>query len=106
MAGTYKMIGVLHDGRTVEKTVHGGAPTESRLIAWGLQRRAIAVIRYFPSRKGWRILDIRKIAKGTQPIHRAGRSVEVFKGQVRGAVYYLNEDAAVMVAIHKLSGHN
>jgi hypothetical protein len=56
------------------------------------------VIRYFPSRQGWRILDIRQAVGRTVP----GKRYAIWNGQVRGQKYYPTPDAAIMIAIHKL----
>lgn len=94
---TYKLIGVRGDHVVEGKTE--GSPSEAKLCNWGRQRGRFFVIRYFPSRRGWRILDIRKAIAVTMRIN--GRPVPVWRGQVRGTKYYATEEAAVMVAIHK-----
>ena len=58
------------------------------------------MIRYFPSKKGWRVLDIRNATCVRMNIH--GAAIDGWRGQIRGKKYYPNEDAAVMVALHML----
>lgn len=95
-AAIYTCIGIR--GHRTKRWTCGGAPTEAQLIGRGSKNGCDAVIRYFPSKKGWRILDIRK-ARAVQ--HPSGRTT-FWTGQVRGTTYYPNEDAAVMAAIHLL----
>lgn len=95
---TYKIIAVRPHGTFEKKT--RGAPTESSIIAWARNRNAPFVIRYYPSRKGWRILDLRKVVEGV--MSRGNRSIAIYKGQLRGTKYYETEDAAVMVAMHMI----
>jgi hypothetical protein len=96
---TYKIIAVRPHGVFEKKT--RGAPSESSMIAWALNRRAAAVIRYFPSKRGWRIIDLRKTI--AMPMSNAfGRPITAYRGHVRGTKYYATEDAAVMVAMHMI----
>lgn len=101
----YKVIAVLPGGGVIEKRKRG-APPENWMIDFGRARRAAFVIRYFPSKKGWRVLDIRKVLAVPVPGGAGGRPLTIYTGQGRGTRYYPNEDAAVMVAIHALSGHS
>ena len=95
----YKRIGITKDGKIIEWTPHrDGAPNEAWLIAWGKERYCAIVIRYFPSRKGWRLIDIRNAVQKSVGY----KSYPQWFGQVRGTRYYPTEDAAVMAAIHML----
>lgn len=93
----YHVVGICAGGGTIEGKMRG-APTEDSLCAWGKQRRCLAVIRYFPSRRGWRILDIRSAL----PVLTRNSRVPFWRGQRRGERYYPTLDAAVMVALHTL----
>lgn len=95
---TYKIIAVRPHGTFEKKT--RGAPVESSIIAWALSRRGSFVIRYYPSKRGWRLIDLRNVVR--IPISNAGRPIDAFKGQIRGTKYYPTEDAAVMVAMHMI----
>ncbi len=95
--GPYKVIGITSSKRIVE-TTRNGAPTESFMCEWGKGRRAEFVIRYFPSRKGWRILDLRTASSWQMP----GVRRPAWRGQKRDPKFYPTEDAAVMVALHRL----
>lgn len=97
----YEIAFVMPGGRVVEKK-RQGCPAESWMIANGQARRAGFAIRYYPSRKGWRLLDIRGVTSFEAP----GARYRIYKGQVRGARYWPTKDAAIMVAIQKLSGHS
>lgn len=94
----YLVIGVRTDGTVVEsKNKYEKAPSEDFLCSWGTNRQCAAVIRYFPSLKGWRVLDIRK-AINTNPAADAHRRFSTWVGQKHGKVYP-NEDAAVMACM-------
>lgn len=95
-AADYKVIGVAQ-GRVIEER-RPGAPTEGWLVGWGRRGGCAFVIRYFPSRRGWRILDIRNV----QFFAASNRHSSWYTGQQRGERYYPNEDAAVMVAMAML----
>lgn len=95
----YLVIGVRTDGTVVEsKNRFNTPPSEAFLCSWGVNRRCDAVIRYFPSLKGWRVLDIRE-ARQVQPRSNGrGGSFTQWHGQKRCKVYP-NEDAAVMACM-------
>lgn len=100
----YEVIGVARGGTVIEhKLGKLGAPPENWLCAWGKAKGCAFVIRYFPSKKGWRVLDIRN-ATGRQAA--GGRGFQMWQGQVRGTRYWPNKDAAIMYAIHTMSGHS
>lgn len=86
----YKLIGV-SSARIVEWTVER-APSEGAMCRWAETRSASFVIRYFPSRKAWRWLDVRQAKAFPIP----GRTCKAWRGQKRGARWFPNEDAAVM----------
>jgi hypothetical protein len=96
-AATYKVL-LVKPGGVIKEHSHVGAPPESTLLRWGTSLKAGFVIRYFPSKRGWRLLDVRTAQFFSSADRRQGRWV----GHVRGQKYYETEDAAVMVAIHKL----
>jgi hypothetical protein len=99
----YKIVGVSHGKEARQQ--RGGAPTESWMIEWGRGRGVDFVIRYFPSRKGWRVLDIRN----AKPIDLGGswktRRVKAYRGQARGMRYWGSEDAAIMAALSGLDSY-
>lgn len=96
-ATRYKIIGIA-PGRTIEGWMDG-APSDARLCQWGkfYRREVQFVIRYFPSMNGWAVLDIRN---ALQVVLRA-KGISIWKGQKRHSVYFPNEDAAVMWAMHQ-----
>lgn len=57
--GAYKIVYMLPGG-VVKFGYLDTAPNESYLLSRGQARRAAFVARYWPSKKGWRVLDIRK----------------------------------------------
>lgn len=97
-AAPYRIIGLR--GQHIVEGKRRGSPAESWLCHWGKERRCDFVIRYFPSRKGWRVLDIRE---ATCTSINMGRRVDVWRGQKRGQRYWPNADAAVMAALHGLA---
>jgi hypothetical protein len=89
---TYKVLGV-SSKRVVERT-RSGAPQERWLISWGKSHHVDFVIRYLPSKKGWRVLDIRAALE----VGPAG-GLRFYTGQRRHPRYWPSEDAAVMFAM-------
>lgn len=97
-SGHYRVVAICRHG-VFDQLYKRGAPPENWLCAFGKSKGAAFVARYFPSKKGWRLLDIR----GAVAVTINGKQrVNVYRGQVRGTKYYPTEDAAVMVAMHKL----
>lgn len=89
----YKLIAVR--GTSIKTKTIPGAPQEGMMITWAKSVRADFVIRYFPSRNGWRVLDVRDAVQHSS--HK--RHLRWWTGQ-RRSKFYGTEDAAVMVAIH------
>jgi hypothetical protein len=77
-----------------------GAPTEAWMIGWAKDRNCQAVVRYYPSRKGWRLLDVRNARKIDAP----GQRYAMWKGQVRQPQFWPNVDAAIMAWLHRDDG--
>lgn len=77
------------------------APSESVLAAYGRGRtgRWDLAIRYYPSRKGWMIIDLRNAHK--KPLMSGHRGY--WTGTRRSPKAYPNEDAAVMKAMYILN---
>ena len=95
----YKLIGVRTDGTTVEtKNPLQKSPGDPFLCEWGKNRDCAVVIRFWPSLKGWRVLDIRN-AHETPPMQGPHGPYPRWVGQKRGKRVYPNEDAAVMHAM-------
>lgn len=90
----YKIVGVapnrVWEGRMT------GSPSDYRLCAWGKQSNVQFVIRFFPTRKGWGVLDIRRAF----PRALASKKITIWRGHQRHDTYFPNEDAAVMWAMH------
>lgn len=93
-ATRYKLVGICPGGRIVEGQTTG-APDDSRLCAWGINRGAVFVVRFMPSKKGWRITDIRN----AHTVMVTGSSRIYWKGFASGKRIYPSEDAAVMRAV-------
>lgn len=96
---TYKIIAIRPHG-TFERKVKG-APSESSVIAWARNRSAPFVTRYYPSKRGWRLIDLRNVIEVPVYIGKGRQSMQ-YKGFIRGDKYYETEDQAVMVAMHRI----
>lgn len=98
----YKIIGIGLN-RVVESRSYPKAPSDALVIGWAHRRKLDFAARYFPSRKGWMLFDLRK----AQPIQKyggAGRVFDVWVGQERLMRVYATEDGAVMHAMAILGG--
>lgn len=98
-AAVYDIIAIRADGTTAAWK-HRGAPGDDVLCTFGHRKKAQVVARYFPSRKGWLLLDIRNIV----PVQMAGRNV--WRNHARVPKVFATVDGAIMYAIAKLSGHS
>jgi hypothetical protein len=78
-----------------------GAPSDARLASWCRQRSQPydVVVRYFPSRKGWLVLDMRNVSVRIGP--NPGSPV-YWHGIQRSTRVYATESAAVMKAMYML----
>lgn len=91
--GPYRIVGVA-SGYCREWTCTK-APSDALLCTYGRRTNVDFMIRYFPSKKGWVVLDIRKAL----PL--GAGSHQWWSGQVRWEKVFPSEDAAVMVAMHQ-----
>lgn len=89
----YEVYGVL-PGKVVKHRFLT-APSDMQLVAWGLKAGASFVVRYWPSKKGWAALDIRK-ARTFDVRLATGRAYPSATGHIRGTTVYPSIDAAVM----------
>ena len=96
----YTLLGIHASTGGVVEGHRRGSPSESFLCSWGKARGCAFVIRYWPSLKGWRILDIRKAVESRRG---SPHNYSIWNGQTRGTRLYPNEDAAVMHALAILS---
>lgn len=99
-AARYKMIGVTRGGGGVIERTVTGAPSESKLVGWAAEKGCGAAIRYYPSKRGWGLYDVRRAL----PVM-MGRA-KVWRNFQRSTRYWPTEDAAVMAAVHMLAGHS
>ena len=77
-----------------------GAPNDAYLCRRGKTAHAAFAIRYFPSKKGWVVLDIRQAVEVS--LIAQNHPIKTFRGHVRLPKLYPTADAAIMVAMHKL----
>lgn len=89
----YRIIGVVTPTRIIERE-RIGAPSQTWMCSWGTERMVRFVVRYYPSRKGWRVIDIRNARCA-----RVG-SNKVWVGVTSPGKVYPTEASAVMFAIH------
>jgi len=92
----YELTGVLAGGKVVSSRGSNKPPQEPGMVKWGKERGALFVLRYMPSKKGWRALDIRNASYFTQSRRGGGGSFPVVQGAVRGTRIWPTVDAAVM----------
>lgn len=102
----YKVVGV---GRSPEGVVtrernFSGAPTDNRLATWAQATEKCVklefVTRYFPSKKGWLVLDLRHVSAHLRlPMGRFA----LWGNISRYRRTLPTEDAAIMLMLHKLN---
>ena len=90
----YRLTGLRPNGLTVESRTMSRAPGEKPMIAWGKREGCAFVIRKYPTKGGYRVLDIRRAVEV-----RVGEGVTFYKGAERLPRVYPNEDTAVMHAM-------
>lgn len=94
MAG-YHVVIVARGG--VTKSWHTEkAPDTQRMCQRAAQWNAVAVVRYWPSKKGWRVLDTSQVIR---VLHFLPHIPEEYSGWRYIDTVYPSEDAAVMAAI-------
>lgn len=98
--GLYDIYGVRGDQLIQSEKPHKGSPTEAWMIEWGKRRGCQAVIRLFPTRKGYRLLDITEV-RSFQP---QNQKYPIYHGQVRGRRFWPSVDAAIMAWLHEKAG--
>jgi len=81
-----------------------GAPNDSRIANFAEAKHCPLATRYFPSKKGWVLFDLRTAVKVNMGVR--GRNVAVWKGIKRHPKLFTTEDAAVMWAMHKLQANS
>lgn len=92
-SATYEIIfmGGIPETRRSKK----GAPSDAWICETGARLKAQFAARYFPSRRGWIVFDLRKARK----IRTASR-YDLWVGHDRLQTVCPNEDAAAMLAYH------
>lgn len=98
----YTVWALMQDG-SVHHRLFKGPPTDSMMIKWakgdprGYPASRVPagwfLVRYYPSRKGWKVIDIRQarlVTKAENP------NVSWYAGVQRGTRLYPSPDAAIM----------
>lgn len=94
--GAYKIV-LVRVPNAVKVYRSAKAPDTDRMLERAKQNRSLFVIRYWPSRKGWRVLDARKAQCFDMPNGRGGFYPKWSGHRYLNAVFP-SEDAAVMAA--------
>lgn len=94
--GTYKIIAI-GPGHTIERT-RQGAPNDSWIVGWAMLKKKQFVTRYYPSRKGWLVIDCRRAIEVTA----AGRYKHIVGHNRINDRVFPHENAAVMFAMSLL----
>lgn len=78
------------------------APDDGVLIKWATALNGAFVTRFYPSKKGWLLIDVRNARHITFGANRRGKWV----GHVRSTTPLPSMEAAIMTATLKLAGHS
>lgn len=97
----YKLVGITRGGVVEYTRKRPGAPTEGEMVEWGMRNQCAFVGRYYPTLKGWRVLDIRKAFKRQM----GGRPQQFWTGYGRGRRTYPTDASMVMHTIALSSMH-
>lgn len=94
-------IAIIAAGRPVRYRGSQTAPGDGVLIKWATALNGAFVTRFYPSKKGWLIIDVRN-AQFFQMPNGFGK----WQGHVRSTTPLPSMEAAIMVATLKLAGHS
>lgn len=102
MVGTarYKIVGLTHQGK-MECYYRTGAPPEQLLLIRAHERGWQFATRYYPSRKGWRVFDLRQAVKVNRKAYKSGRTWDEIVSVGKSRRFLGSEDAAVMFMVAK-----
>lgn len=100
----YHIIGIAGSRVVRTKRAYSKAPSTETLVRWGLAREVHFVLRYMPSKKGWRAVDIREAHRNPPLQLRSGSVISTFVGHKVLPRIYPNEDAAVMHLMAVMDG--
>lgn len=91
-------------GRTGGYRLRGSdkAPSDAAMIGWATRDNGAFVTRFYPSKKGWLIIDVRN----AQLFRRPGSDFGEWRGTERSTKPLPSMDAAIMTAIHMLARHS
>lgn len=94
-AARYRVVGIRPHGAEVAR-VFQGAPSETIMADWARRNGCVFVTRYYPSRKGWLVLDLRHLDFVLSASHSYRKAV----GIRRLKRTYPSEAAAMMKLHH------
>ena len=93
-AATYEIV-FLGGPRGETSRFRSGAPSDAMICELGARYKSEFATRYFPSRKGWIVFDLRKARKVRTSGHR-----DFWTGCCRLRTVCPNKEAAIMLAYH------
>lgn len=102
----YEVWGVTDHGDTLKHSTRFIlAPTNNQLCAWAHRNKLAFVVRYYPSKKGWRALDTRVLKRVYLRQRRYPAKVNVLRApkEALGSFVAPNVDAALMALTHRHS---
>lgn len=94
----YKIVGVSTTAQVLSRSVRG-APSDARIVRWARAKNIQFAARYFPSRKGWVVYDLRNVLIKMR-VASSGREFQEILGLARMPRTIATEDAAVMLMLH------
>lgn len=98
-AAVYKIVAI-GAGRTIERK-RTGAPNDAWMVQWAMLKKMQFVTRYWPSRKGWMVIDCRKAIK----VGWRGNFTQIVGHSRMNDRVFPHENAAVMFAMSLLGYH-
>lgn len=101
----YEVWGVADHGDTLKHpTGFILAPTNNQLCEWAHHHKLAFVVRYYPSKKGWRALDTRVLERVYLRRHSSAKvCVHHALKEALWSLVYPNVDAALMTLTHRHS---
>lgn len=91
------------NGTRMFKREHKGAPGNDILGKWGASLKAQCVVRYYPSKKGWFVVDLRSARQFSSM---AGTMAGHWTGLIRGERNFPSQEAAEMYVLAVQSRHS
>lgn len=97
----YELVFVMPDGSTILRGREGAAHAQASLIGYPV-KQAVFGMRYFPSRKAWRVYDLRQVSLVATTYRRGLGSIRLKAPP--SCFEHPDKDAAIMWSVLKLNG--